>query len=140
MQEDKEPLFDAIDTLETVLPALIGLIHTMRFDAGKMLAALDEGMLATDVADYLVAKGIPFRQAHGLVGQAVRRSLDTNTPLSKLPIEDYQTIHTVFDTDVYAIFDFAVSVAKRSAAGGPAPDAVRQQIAQAQTWLQSRNK
>jgi argininosuccinate lyase len=140
MQEDKEPLFDAMDNLETILPALIGLIHTMKFDADKMLAGLDEGMLATDVADYLVAKGIPFREAHGLVGQAVRRSLDTDTPMSKLPLEDYKSIHAVFDTDVYAVFDFAASVAKRKAAGGTAPDAVQHQIDQARVWLHKRNK
>src|SRR5207248_1402171 len=97
--------------------------------------ALDEGMLATDVADYLVSKGIPFREAHGLVGRAVRRSQDTDTPLSKLPIEDYCAISPVFDTDVYAVFDFAASVARRKAVGGTAPESVRQQIAAAEQWL-----
>jgi len=135
LQEDKEPLFDTVDTLETLLPALTGLVETMKFDPAKMLAALDEGMLATDVADYLVAKGVPFREAHGMVGRAVRRSLDTNTPLSKLTIEDYKAISEVFDTDVYAVFDFAASVAKRKAQGGTAPEAVRRQIEQAQRWL-----
>ena len=86
LQEDKEALFDTVDTLESLLPALIGLVETMHFNPDKMLAALDEGMLATDLADYLVGKGVPFREAHGLVGKAVRRGLDTNTPLSKLPL------------------------------------------------------
>lgn len=135
MQEDKEPLFDTVDTLTILLPALTGLIETMTFDPARMREALDEGMLATDVADYLVAKGIPFREAHGLVGKAVRRSLDTDTPLSKLLLEDYKAINPVFDTDVYAVFDFAASVAKRRAAGGTAPDAVREQIKQAEDWL-----
>src|SRR5258705_12292791 len=71
MQEDKEPLFDTVDTLLTLLPAVTGLIETIHFDAPKMLAALDEGLLATDVADYLVVKGIPFREAHGIVGKPV---------------------------------------------------------------------
>ncbi len=135
LQEDKEPLFDTVDTLQTLLPALKGLVETMRFDPAKMLAALDEGMLATDVADYLVARGVPFREAHGIVGRLVRRSLDTNTPLSRLPIEDYQAISPVFDKDVYAVFDFAASVAKRKAPGGTSPEAVRVQIAQAEDWL-----
>ncbi len=135
LQEDKEPLFDAVDTLQTLLPALTGLIETMSFDPVRMQASLDEGMLATDVADYLVAKGIPFREAHGLVGQAVRRSLDTNTPLSKLALEDYKAISPIFDNDVYAVFDFGASVAKREASGGTAPDAVREQIKQAEEWL-----
>jgi argininosuccinate lyase len=135
LQEDKEPLFDTVDTLTTLLPALTGLIETMSFDPARMREALDEGMLATDVADYLVAKGIPFREAHGLVGKAVRLSLDNNTPLSKLPLEEYKAINPVFDTDVYAVFDFAKSVAKRRAAGGTAPYAVREQITQAEEWL-----
>ncbi len=135
LQEDKEPLFDTVDTLETLLPALTGLVETMQFNPDRMLAALDEGMLATDVADYLVAKGVPFREAHGIVGRLVRRSLDTNTPLSKLPIEAYRAISSVFDSDVYTVFDFAASVAKRRAPGGTAPEAVRQQIAQADHWL-----
>jgi argininosuccinate lyase len=135
MQEDKEPLFDTVDTLETLIPAVIGLIETMRFDADKLRAALDEGMLATDVADYLVKKGIPFREAHGIVGRAVRHSLETNTPLSKISLDDYKAIHAIFDSDVYEVFDFAAAVAKRKATGGTAPDSVRAQIAQAQAWL-----
>ncbi|MHB8627915.1 MAG: argininosuccinate lyase [Aggregatilineales bacterium] len=128
LQEDKEPLFDTVDTLETLLPALIGLVETMTFNPDKMRAALDESMLATDLADYLVGKGVPFREAHGLVGKAVRRSIDTNTPLSKLPIEDYRAISDKYDTDLYAVFDYMASVNKRNAIGGTAPDAVKQQI------------
>lgn len=135
MQEDKESLFDTADTLETLLPAVTGLVETMRFDPAAMLAALDEGMLATDVADYLVQKGVPFRDAHGIVGRAVRRSLDTHTPLSKLTLDDYQAISPVFDADVYAVFDFAASIARRKAVGGTAPEAVRQQIVQAEQYL-----
>src|SRR5262249_7650564 len=138
MQEDKEPLFDTVDTLTTLLPALTGLVETMTFDPEKMRAALDEGMLATDVADYLVAKGVPFREAHGIVGKAVRRSLDTNIPLSKMLLEDYRAISPVFENDVYAVFDFAVSVGKRKAPGGTAPEAVRQQIAQAERQLDAQ--
>jgi argininosuccinate lyase len=135
LQEDKEPLFDTVDTLVTLLIALTGLVETMQFNPDRMLAALDEGMLATDVADYLVAKGVPFREAHGIVGRLVRRSLDNNTLLSKLPIEDYKAISSAFDSDVYSVFDFAASVAKRKAPGGTAPEAVRQQIVQAEKWL-----
>jgi argininosuccinate lyase len=136
MQEDKEPLFDTVDTLNILLPAVIGLVETMTFDPARMLAALDEGMLATDVADYLVAKGVAFREAHGMVGRLVRSGQDTNTPLSKLSIEDYKAISPVFDSDVYAVFDFAASVAKRKALGGTAPEAVRQQIKLAREKLE----
>jgi argininosuccinate lyase len=138
LQEDKEPLFDAADTLETLLPALIGVVETMRVDPARMRAALDEGMLATDLADYLVARGVPFREAHGLVGRVVRRALDGSLPLSRLPLDEYRRISPVFGEDVYAVFDFAASVAKRSNFGGTAPDAVRDQIALAETWLNER--
>jgi argininosuccinate lyase len=137
LQEDKEPLFDTADTLETLLPALTGLVETLSFDPEKMRAGLDEGMLATDLADYLVARGVPFRDAHGLVGRAVRRGIEMNTLLSKLSIEDYQAISPVFGEDLYSVFDFATSVARRSATGGTAPDAVRAQIEQAESWLAS---
>jgi argininosuccinate lyase len=135
LQEDKEPLFDTADTIETLLPALIGLTETLTFDPARLLAGLDEGMLATDVADYLVARGVPFREAHGIVGRLVRRSTETDTPLSKLPLADYQQVSAVFADDVYAVFSYAASVAKRSASGGTAPDAVRAQIAQAEAWM-----
>lgn len=138
LQEDKEPLFDTADTLETLLPALIGTVETLRFVPERMAAALDEGMLATDLADYLVRRGVPFREAHGLVGRAVRRSLETNTPLSKLPYSEYQAISAAYGEDLYGVFDFAASIAKRRAAGGTAPDAVREQIAAAETWLAER--
>ncbi len=134
LQEDKEPLFDTVDTLLALLPALTGLVATMTFNPDKMQAALDEGMLATDVADYLVNKGVPFREAHGLVGKLVRRSLDTKTPMSQLPMADYHTISDKFDTDVYGVLDFTASVAKRNVIGGTAPEAVRTEIDQFKSW------
>jgi argininosuccinate lyase len=137
LQEDKEPLFDTIDTLETLLPALVGLTDTLTFRADRMYAALDESMLATDLADYLVFKGIPFREAHGIVGKVVRHGLQTHTPLSKISLSDYQAIHEIFAEDVYGVFDFAASVARRKTPGGTAPEAVRGQIDMAKQWLDS---
>ncbi len=139
LQEDKEALFDTVDTVLTLLPALTGLVATMGFNTDMMLAALDEGMLATDVADYLVNKGVPFREAHGIVGKLVRRALDTKTPMSKLPITDYQVLSDKFDEDVYTVFDFAASAAKRSVIGGTAPDAVRQAITVAENWNKEKH-
>ncbi len=138
MQEDKEPLFDTVETLETLLPAVTGLVETMTFDPARMRAALDEGMLATDVADYLVAKGIPFREAHGIVGRLVRHSLETGIPFSKIPLADFKAIHPIFEEDVYAVFDFAAAAAKRSATGGTAPESVREQVRQVEAWLAAR--
>ncbi|MBX3083804.1 MAG: argininosuccinate lyase [Anaerolineae bacterium] len=137
LQEDKEPLFDTADTLETLLPALIGVVETMKFDPAKMLAGLDEGMLATDVADYLVAHGVPFREAHGVVGRLVRHSLETNTPLSQMPFDVYRQLSPAFDEDVLDVFSYTTSISKRSAIGGTAPSAVRAQIDEAEKWLGS---
>ncbi|MCS6871326.1 MAG: argininosuccinate lyase [Anaerolineae bacterium] len=138
LQEDKEPLFDAADTLETLLPALIGTVETMRLQPEAMRAALDESMLATDLADYLVRRGVPFREAHALVGAAVRAAQRQGVPLSGLPLQAYQAISTHFQADLYAVFDFAASVAKRKALGGTAPEAVRLQIERAESFLQER--
>ncbi|GAB4548016.1 MAG: argininosuccinate lyase [Anaerolineae bacterium] len=139
LQEDKEPLFDAADTLEVLLPALIGTVETMRFNPDAMAAALDESMLATDLADYLVTRGVPFREAHSLVGRTVRRALELSVSLSRLSIEEYHAISPMYGEDVYQVFDFAASVAKRAALGGTAPQAVQEQIAQAEVWLTQRN-
>ncbi len=131
LQEDKEPLFDAADTLELALPVAAGAIATARFHHERMRAALDDGMLATDVADYLVVRGVPFREAHHVVGALVRAAEARGVTLSALPFETYRAIHPAFDEDTLDMFDFARSAATRSVTGGTAPAAVRAQIAQA---------
>lgn len=130
LQEDKEPVFDTADTLAALLPALIGAVDSMQFNPDRMRAALDEGMLATDIADYLVHKGIPFREAHGIVGRLVRAGLDADLPLSRLPFDTYRAIHPIFEQDVFEVFDFARAVAKRGNVGGTAPESVRDQVRQ----------
>jgi argininosuccinate lyase len=129
LQEDKEPLFDGVDTLRALLPVLAALVRTMVLHPERMQAALNEAMLATDLADYLVLKGVPFRQAHHLAGQVVRRAEDLGLPMSKLPLAVYQTISTQYDADVYSVFDFAAAVQRRNVLGGPAPNTVRGQLA-----------
>jgi argininosuccinate lyase len=131
LQEDKEPLFDAADTLELALPVAAGAIATARFDHERMRAALDDGMLATDVADYLVARGVPFREAHHVVGALVRAAEARGITLSALPFDTYHAIHPAFDEDTLDVFDFARSAAARSVPGGTAPAAVQAQIEQA---------
>ncbi|PJF43199.1 MAG: argininosuccinate lyase [Candidatus Thermofonsia Clade 1 bacterium] len=138
LQEDKEALFDAADTLETILPALIGTVESMRLQPEAMRAALDESMLATDLADYLVGRGVPFREAHRLVGAAVRAAQAQGVPLSGLPLQAYQAISAHFQADLYSVFDFSAALAKRSAFGGTGPEAVRQQIERAEAFLQER--
>lgn len=129
LQEDKEPLFDTYDTLLLLLPVVTALIDTMTLHPEQMRAALDEGMLATDLADYLVLKGIPFRQAHHLAGQTVKLAESEGLTLTQLSLEQYHKVSLDFAEDVYDVLDFDKAVERRNAFGGPAPDAVRVQIA-----------
>jgi argininosuccinate lyase len=135
LQEDKEPLFDAADTLELALPVVAGAIATARFHHERMRAALDDAMLATDVADYLVERGVPFRAAHQAVGALVREAEARNTTLSALPPHVFRAAHAAFGDDIGLVFDFARSVAARRVAGATAPDAVSAQIAQARACV-----
>ena len=135
LQEDKEALFDVIDTLKIELPIAMGVIRTLVVNGARMAAALDDGLLATDLADYLVRKGLPFRRSHHLVGQAVRRAEELGVPLKGLDLAEYQAIHPAFAGDVCAVFDFWRSVEARDTEGGTAPNAVRVQIEWARELL-----
>jgi argininosuccinate lyase len=138
MQEDKEPAFDAADTLALMLPVVAGVIRSLTPHPDAMRAALDASMLATDVADYLVERGVPFREAHTLVGRLVRAAEERGVPLDKLPLADYQAVSLMFDEEVYAVFDFDRAVGRRVSAGGTAPEAVDAQIGAAQAILSER--
>ncbi|MCI0478078.1 MAG: argininosuccinate lyase, partial [Anaerolineales bacterium] len=131
LQEDKEPLFDAVDTLDALVPVVAGVIRTLRVNADRMCAALDASMLATDLADYLVRRGVPFRDAHRLVGQAVKLAEARGVALADLSPEEYKKIAPEFEADVKDVFDFARSLASREIVGGTGPNAVRAQIARA---------
>jgi argininosuccinate lyase len=138
MQEDKEAVFDVIDTLLLELPVAAGAIRTLAVNGEAMAAALDEAMLATDLADHLVHRGVPFRESHGLAGRAVRRAEDLGTTLKALPLAEYQAIHPAFDEAVYGVLDFRQSVASRNVEGGTAPAAVRAQLQQARAALNQK--
>jgi argininosuccinate lyase len=135
LQEDKEPLFDAVDTLAMAFPIATGVIATLKVNAANMAVALDEGMLATELADYLVSKGIPFRDSHRLVGQAVRQAEEDGCTLSTLPLEAYQAIDVRFGSDLYDALDFRRAVERRRVPCGTATRAVREQIERARTLL-----
>jgi argininosuccinate lyase len=137
LQEDKEPLFDTIDTLNQELPIVAGVIRTLEVNVERISAALDDNLLATDLADYLVRQGVPFRESHGLIGRVVRRAEELGVSLKKLPLADYKAIHPAFTEKVYQVLDFGRSVEARSAEGGTAPSAVRAQIEQAKDLLVS---
>ncbi|MBC7261254.1 MAG: argininosuccinate lyase [Chloroflexi bacterium] len=135
LQEDKEALFDTVDTLSLELPLAAGIISTLKVNAARMASALDEAMLATDLADYLERKGVPFRKSHHLVGQAVKRAEELGTTLRQLDLAEYQAIHPAFAADLYAVFDYHRSVERRDVLGGTAPAAVRLQISRARALL-----
>jgi len=135
LQEDKPPVFDAADTLEILLPVLSGLVASLTVNAARMRAAIDPQVLATDLADYLVRKGVPFRQAHHAVGGAVKRALELGVRLPDLPLSEWQTIHPAFGKDLYTIFDLEQSLNRRAAWGGVAPQAVKEQLAKARELI-----
>ncbi|KAI0724062.1 argininosuccinate lyase [Cerioporus squamosus] len=129
LQEDKEPLFDAVDTISACLPIAEGVIATLEVHADKMRAALTMDVLATDLADYLVRKGIPFRETHHVSGRAVALAEARKCQLNDLTLEDLRGLHEKFDEDVRAVFDFEASVERRQAIGGPSRKMVDRQIA-----------
>jgi argininosuccinate lyase len=137
LQEDKEALFDSVDTLALLLPVLTGVASTLHLNTERMRAALSVDMLATDLADYLVHRGIPFREAHHIVGRAVAVAAEQGVTLAELPLSALQELSPVFASDVAAVFDFDESVRRRAAQGGTAPAAVRAQIEAARAWMKA---
>ncbi len=135
LQEDKETLFDSVDAMRQLLPVMTAIIGALQINADKMRAALDEEMLATDMADYLVRKGLPFRQAHHVVGEVVRLAAELELELSEVPLDRLRRISAYFAEDVKQVFDFSQSVSQRRVQGGAAPSAVRQQIELAKSRL-----
>lgn len=130
LQEDKEPVFDAVDTLEVLLPAVSGMIETLTFNAERMNELAPLGFaLATDVADWLVRQGVPFRVAHELSGQAVRLAESRGVELWDLSDDDYSGISDHFTADVRTVLSLKGSLASRNSQGGTAPDAVVEQFA-----------
>jgi argininosuccinate lyase len=135
IQEDKDAVFDAFDSLCIVLPVVTAIVNTLNINGNRMREGLTEDMLATDLADYLVRRGMPFRQAHHVVGSVVRLAAVEAVPLSRLPLDSLRELSDLFTADVSEVFDFDTSVARRRAVGGTAPDAVQEQIEAAKDWL-----
>jgi argininosuccinate lyase len=135
LQEDKEPLFDTLDTLELALQVAAGMIRTLRVNADRMRGALVDSMLATDLADYLVRKGVSFRQAHSIVGRAVRYGIDVRRSLRDLSLQEWQRLSPAFEVDVADVFDFERSVEQKDSPGGTARSAVAAQIARARELI-----
>ena len=128
LQEDKETLFDSVDTLAVVLPAVAGAVGTAEFQPDRIEAALDTQLLATDLADYLVRAGVPFRKAHEAVATVVRMTEERGVVLDGLELDDFRAAHPSFGSDVLEVFSWDRSVEARSASGGTARGAVQAQI------------
>ena len=128
LQEDKSAVFQATDILLAVLPVVAGALSTITAQPEKMRAAIDSTMMATDLADYLVSKGIPFRETHAMAGKAVRAAMEKKIGMDELSIEAYQALSAAFEADVYQVFDPMKSVEKRNAIGGTSPQSVKKQI------------
>ncbi len=137
MQEDKERLFDSIDTLKMCLPIFTQMIKTMRVCKSNMYTAASGGFTnATDAADYLVKKGLAFRDAHEVIGKLVLHCVTTHTTLEELPLETYQMIHPIFDKDIYNAISLKTCVNERQVKGGPSEKTVTAHIKSATDWLQ----
>ncbi|MBO8141679.1 MAG: argininosuccinate lyase [Firmicutes bacterium] len=139
MQEDKEALFDAVDTAAACLGVMVPMLRSLRVRGDRTLAATRQGFLnATDLADYLVQRGVPFREAHRLVGQAVARCLETGRALEDLSLEELRALSPVIEEDVYAVLDIRRCVDARNSRGGTARAQVEQALAEARRRLAGR--
>ncbi|KAJ2682806.1 argininosuccinate lyase [Coemansia spiralis] len=135
MQEDKEPMFDAVDTLTGSLQITTAVIATLKINADKMKQCLTGDMLATDLAEYLVRKGVPFRQTHHISGAAVKMAEDRGCQISDLSVSDLKTLHEAFEDDVLLVWNFEKSVDNRSSIGGTSRVTVQAQIDHLKQWL-----
>ncbi|KAM3868681.1 argininosuccinate lyase-like [Diretmus argenteus] len=134
-REDKEAMFDCYDTLHDVLQVTTGVMSTLKINQCVMEAALSPDMLATDLAYYLVRKGMPFREAHGISGKAVFMAESKKMPLNHLTLEDLGTISPLFGSDVSSVWDYRSSVEQYSAPGGTAKSSVAAQVERLRNWL-----
>ena len=138
-QEDKEPLFDTVDTVKNSLRAFAGMMPVLTVNRERMQAAARQGFsTATDLADYLVRKGIAFRDAHEIVGRAVRAGVDSNRDLAKMSLQELRAFSDSIEDDVFAVLTLEGSVAARNHTGGTAPEQVRIASARTRERLESR--
>lgn len=140
MQEDKELTFDAIDTVKGCLALFTGMVSTMRFRKDRMEESAKNGFTnATDAADYLVGKGVPFRDAHGIVGRLVLYCLDKKIALDDMTLEEYKAISPVFEQDIYEAISMKNCVEKRSTIGAPGAEAMSRVIEENRRYLEEKN-
>ena len=140
MQEDKELTFDAIDTVKGCLALFTGMISTMRFRKDRMEASAKNGFTnATDAADYLVGKGVPFRDAHGIVGRLVLYCLEKDIALDDMTLEEYKAISPVFEEEIYEAISMKNCVEKRNTIGAPGAEAMQRVLEENRGYLEQEN-
>ena len=138
MQEDKELTFDAIDTVKGCISLFTGMISSMKFHKETMEKSAKGGFTnATDAADYLVKHGVPFRDAHGIVGQLVLFCIEKNIALDDMTLEELKAVSPVFEEDIYEAISLKTCVEKRNTAGGPGTEAMQKVIAQQEAYLKN---
>ena len=136
MQEDKELTFDALDTAKGCLALFTGMLDTMKFRRDVMEASAKNGFTnATDAADYLVGKGVPFRDAHGIVGRLVLACIEKNCALDDLSLEEFRSFSPVFDEDIYEAISMKTCVEKRITRGAPGASAMETVLAKNREYL-----
>jgi argininosuccinate lyase len=135
LQDDKRPLFDAVDTMLLVIPSVAGALDETRFDEKRMRAAVASGLMATDLADYLVDRGVSFRDAHGAVGRLVREAEDAGVELDRLPVASFAAANATFGADVLDALKPENSLRRRDLPGGTGPNAVATQLEAAKRAL-----
>ena len=139
MQEDKECVFDAIDTVEMCLPVFAAMLDTLTVRPKNMARAASGGFInATDCADYLVRKGMPFRDAYMIVGRLVNMCIKSGDTLDTLPLKDFQSVSGAFGPDVYQALELKTCVGGRKVYGGPSPESVKMQIEDIQKFVDAR--
>ena len=136
MQEDKELTFDAIDTVENCVTLFTGMLRTMKFRKERMAASAMNGFTnATDAADYLVGKGVPFRDAHSIIGRLVLYCVEKGTSIDRLSLDELRGISDKFEEDIYMAVSLGTCVEKRLTIGGPGPEAMRKVIEKHKEYL-----
>ena len=141
LQEDKEGLFDAVDQLSSMLVVIAGALASAAFDAERLRGAAGEGFTnATDLADYLVRRGVPFLEAHGVVGKLVRLCMEMGIELKELPLEEFQRLDPRVGKDVYDHLSLDTCVRARDLPGGTAPARVEQAVEEARHWLEAERE
>lgn len=136
MQEDKELSFDCIDTISSSLILMRGMLESIKFNKDIMLESAKGGFTnATDAADYLVKKGLTFRDAHSIIGSLVLYAEKNNKSLDDLSLDEFKSISKVFEEDIYYNIDLNTCINKRNTLGAPSPDSIQKQIEEVETLL-----